>query len=99
MEAMIDMGDIGEYWRDHREYARDKKAAESVGLSVSQYRRKMSEMDAKERAEKNAAKLAKHSVQCECGRTFLDVYAHNSHKSRWGKKGHNGIGINKAMKG
>lgn len=87
------MGDVGDYWREHREYARDRKAADSLGISLSQYRRDMRRMDREEAAERKAAKLASHTVRCECGRTFLDVAAHNCHKSRWGKKGHKGAAI------
>lgn len=84
------MGDIGDYWRDHKEYARDRKAADSLGVSLSQYRRDMRKMEAEERAEKKVAKLATHTIRCECGRTFLDKNAHNCHKTRTGKLGHKG---------
>jgi len=87
------MGDIGEYWADHREYKRDVSAARSMGLSVEAYRRKMEAMKAQDRAEAKAKKLARHTIQCECGRTFYDKNAHNCHKVRTGKLGHKGTEI------
>lgn len=74
------MGDIGDYWREHKEYVERRKS----GLSERQYRK----MHKQEAEERKAAQLSKHTVRCECGRTFLDDNAHKCHKSRWGKKGH-----------
>lgn len=82
------MGDIGDYWRGHREYKRDRKAAESLGMSLSKYRREMGKMEAQERAEAKARKLAKCTVQCECGRWFLAANDHSCHVRSQGKKGH-----------
>jgi hypothetical protein len=87
------MGSVGEYWRDHKDYSGDRKAADGMGVSLGQYRRTMRKMEQEEALEKKAAILAKHSIQCECGRTFLDVNAHNSHKMHTGRKGHKGAEI------
>ncbi len=85
------MGDIGDYWREHKEYKQDKRTADELGVSISKYRRDMRKMEAAERAEKKAARLASHTLRCECGRTFLDTNAHNCHKMKLGKKGHKGM--------
>jgi len=79
------MGDIGEYWKEHREYKRRRKYG-SVPKHDDQLTKQM-------KAEKEALRLAQHGISCECGRTFLDVLAHNQHKARWGKKGHKGKAI------
>lgn len=87
------MGDIGDYWREHKEYAHDRKVADKLGISLNQYRRRMQQEARAMRAEAKAERLARHTLQCECGRTFLDVNAHNSHKTRTGRKGHEGTPI------
>jgi len=87
------MGDVGEYWREHKEHKRDVSAARSMGLSVEAYRRRLEAEKAKDRAEAKAKKLARHTIQCECGRTFFDKSAHNCHKTKTGKLGHKGTEI------
>ncbi len=87
------MGDIGEYWKEHKEYSRNKKAADSLGMSVSQYEKRMRKMEMEENSARKAARIAKHTIQCECGRTFMDTAAHNCHKSVTGKLGHKGTTI------
>jgi len=82
------MGDIGDYWREHREYARDRKVAESLGMSLGQYRRRMRKMEADDRAATKAANLAKCTIQCECGRWLLGPNDHANHVQSQGKKGH-----------
>lgn len=83
------MGDIGDYWREHKEYKQRRK----MGLSQRQWNR----MNAEIAAENKAAKLAKHTIRCECGRTFLDANAHKCHKSRHGKLGHKGMTIERQV--
>jgi hypothetical protein len=82
------MGDIGDYWREHKEFARDRKAADSLGMSLSKYRLDMRKMKAEERVEAKAQKLAKCTIQCECGRRFLAPNDHACHVRSQGKKGH-----------
>jgi hypothetical protein len=48
-------------------------------MSLSKYRRDMRKMEAQERKEAKARKLAKGTVQCECGRWLLDHNAYSSH--------------------
>ncbi len=87
------MGEIGDYWNEHKQYKRDKSAADSLGMSVDAYRRKVAKDKERDRAAAKAKKLARHTVQCECGLTFFDKNAHNCHKVRTGKLGHKGTAI------
>lgn len=74
------MGDIGDYWREHKEYKERKR----LGLSEREYKKMMRDIA----QENRSAQIAKHTIRCECGRTFMDDNAHKCHKSSQGKKGH-----------
>lgn len=87
------MGEIGDYWREHKEYKRDKAAAEALDMSLGSYRRWLAKERAKDKKRKIQDKLAAHTIRCECGRTFMDANAHKCHKQRWGKIGHNVVQV------
>ena len=82
------MGDIGDYWREHKEYKRRREGADRLGISIRQYDKWVAENEVDERLRKNAGKIARCTSQCECGKWLLDTNAHNSHKSVKGRKGH-----------
>jgi hypothetical protein len=54
------MGDIGNYWRKHKEYKERRK----MGMSQRQYDTTLRTIA----LEKKIAKQAKCTIQCECGR-------------------------------
>jgi len=82
------MGDIGDYWREHKEHRRRAERATSLGLSMGQYARQERRW-AKEEADRKAAdRIGQCTIQCECGKWLLDVSAHAQHKAAKGKQGH-----------
>ncbi len=79
------MGDIGDYWNEHRKYKQKRKYGSVEGVECPIWDK--IQKDAEE------ARKPKRTVQCECGKQFVDVPAHNCHKSRFGKQGHKGSPI------
>ena len=77
------MGDIGEYWREHKEY-KAKVARRRAGITASDERR----WERERITEKRSNHLAKCTVKCECEKWFIDDNAHKCHKAHKGKVGH-----------
>jgi hypothetical protein len=82
------MGDIGEYWRDHKEYQRRRKGAEQLGMSMREYANWERQCESERNQANRADKIERCAIQCECGKWLLDTAAHNSHKMVKGRKGH-----------
>lgn len=82
------MGDIGEYWKDHKEHKRRRQGADALGMSMREYER-WEQKTERERAQRTKQeKFNRCTIQCECGKWLLDTAAHNSHKMVKGRKGH-----------
>lgn len=68
------MGDVGDYWNDHREWKRDKKAADALGMSVPEYHRHRERQRIHDRAwerEQRAKRHAANPYECPiCKRQF-----------------------------
>ena len=82
------MGDVGDYWREHKDYKRRKESANNLGMSMSEYEKLEKQMERERIAENKARHIAKCTIKCECGKWLLDKPAHNCHKGHLGKKGH-----------
>lgn len=82
------MGDVGEYWKDHKDYERRRDGANKLGMSLHQYDHWSEKCAREESARNRQEKLDRCTIQCECGKWLLDTAAHNSHKMVKGRKGH-----------
>jgi hypothetical protein len=82
------MGEIGEYWGDHKDYQRRRKGAEQLGMSMSEYENWERQCDREAKQREQQEHLDRCTLQCECGKWLLDTAAHNSHKSVKGRKAH-----------
>ncbi|MGA2581628.1 MAG: hypothetical protein ABSH24_37230 [Bryobacteraceae bacterium] len=57
-------------------------------MSLGQYNGGMRKLKQQQRVEAKAAKLAKFTIQCECGRWLLGPNDHANHIRSQGKKSH-----------
>jgi uncharacterized Rmd1/YagE family protein len=85
------MGDVGDYWREHRAHKERQKrrdAAVRLGMSLEAYEKLDREIRREEQAHRHQEHIDRCTIQCECGRWFLHAAAHNLHRSHKGKEGH-----------
>jgi hypothetical protein len=85
------MGDVGDYWREHKDYKRRRESADNLGMSMREYDKWDRQQERERKAGKKADHLARCTIKCECGKWLLDTAAHNCHKRHLGKKGHSVI--------
>ncbi len=77
------MGDVGDYWREHKEH-QQLVARRKQGITASHERQWERERIKKKKEDH----FDRCTIKCECGKWFLDIPAHNCHKSHMGKAGH-----------
>lgn len=68
------MGDVGDYWNDHRDYKRDKARAAALDMSVAEYHRwqaRQRQHDKRAEKEARAKRHAANPYECPvCHRQF-----------------------------
>jgi len=92
------MSDMGDDFREWKQYKIDSKHAASMGVSLSAYRKHMKQLDKEDADERHKKHIERCTIKCECGKWFLDTAAHNCHKKVKGRKGHCVIETKEAIK-